>query len=266
MIPIIDREKIVFVSSGASSPKLSGVSKYFFRTWPSDIAEALAMAKFAFENLSFRKAGILYINNEYGIGLKEPFANRFEDLGGKVIVAESFEQNATDFKAQIIKIKNLKTDFVYLAGNPREMARSIKQMRELGLRQQILGISTLNEKEVLEIAGKAIEGVMFTDVSYDPNSPTEETQKFIKDFETMFNRKPGILAITAYDALVVLKDAIEKNGLAPEKIANHLRNLNDFQGASGKISFDENGDVKRNVRIAIVKEGRFDTRLASFTW
>jgi len=260
MIPIVDQNKILFISSGASSPKLSGASKLFLRTWPSDIAEAIAMANFARDSLKYTKIAILYINNEYGIGLQQPYTKRFQELGGQVVSEESFEQDAVDFRAQLTKIKKLEYDAIYLAGNPREMARCIKQAKELGIQKQILGISTLKEKEVLDIAGAASEGVLFTDASYDPNSSNQATQKFVSSFEVKFSEQPGILAVTAYDAMMVIKKSVEECNcdLDTENLAEFLRNMGTYQGASGTISFDANGDVKRDVRITAIKNGKFE--------
>ena len=266
-IPIINQEKILFISSGASSPKLTGVSKYFFRTWPSDNAEALAMAKYAFNELQVKRLSILYINNDYGIGLKNPLIKLFTKLGGEIVIIDSFEQGATDFRTQLSKIVAVKQDAIYLAGNPREMGRCIKQARELGIITQFLSISTLNDPEVFGITGqKAIEGTIISDASFDPDSPNPLTQSFLKDFKGMFNKEPGILAITAYDALNVLVHAIEKVGERPEAIADFLHNLKNYNGASGSLSFTPGGDVNRPIRISKAENGSFIPIERDYQW
>jgi branched-chain amino acid transport system substrate-binding protein len=266
-IPIINEQKILFISSGASSPKLTGVSKYFFRTWPSDIAEALAMAKYARNELKLNKIAILYINNDYGIGLSEPFKSTFESLGGKITVTENFEQGATDFRTQLTKIKANNPEAIYLAGNPVEMGRALRQMRELGIKAQVLSISTLNDKEVFKITGaKIIEGTIITDASFDPQSEDPAAKKFMQDFSAMFNHEPGILANTAYDALMILAHAIEKVGTDPDKLSAYLHSMKDYTGVSGKISFSEGGDVNRPIRISVAKNGRFEKRFSDYIW
>lgn len=266
-IPIINEQKILFISSGASSPKLTGVSKYFFRTWPSDIAEALAMAKYAHDALKFNNIAILYINNDYGIGLSEPFKSTFESLGGKIVSSENFEQGSTDFRTQLTKIKASNPEAIYLAGNPVEMGRSIKQMRELGIKKQVLSISTLNDKEVFSIAGaEALEGIIITDASFDPKSEEPAAKKFMQDFRTMFNHEPGILANTAYDALMILTQAIEKTGTNPDEISDYLHAMKDYAGISGRISFSQGGDVNRPIRIAGAKGGKFQKIIEDYKW
>lgn len=257
-IPIVNKRKVLFVSSGASSPKLTGVSKYFFRTWPSDNAEALAMAKYANNELKISTVAILRINNDYGIGLSEPFSKVFKDLGGKVLGTESFEQGATNFRTQLTKLKSYNPEAIYLAGNPREMGRAIKQARELGIRIRFLSISTLNDPEVFAITGsEALENIIISDASFDPQSDDPAAQKFMTDFRKMFNREPGILANTAYDALMVIAYAIDKVGANPDSIAEYLHSMQDYAGVSGNISFSEGGDVNRPIRISNAKQGSF---------
>ncbi|MBI5676557.1 MAG: ABC transporter substrate-binding protein [Nitrospirae bacterium] len=266
-IPIINENKILFISSGASSPKLTGASKYFFRTWPSDIAEALAMAKYAHNEMKLNKIAILFINNDYGIGLSEPFKSAFESLGGKIIISESFEQGATDFKTQLTKIKASTPDAIYLAGNPVEMGGALKQIRELGIKTQVLSISTLNDKEVFTVAGaKAIEGTIITDASFDPQSEDPMAKKFMQDFRTMFNHDPGILANTAYDALMILAHSFKKVGTDPDRLAQYLHSMKDYTGVSGKISFSEGGDVNRPINISAAKSGKFEKLISDYIW
>lgn len=264
-IPIIEKQKILFVSSGASSPKLTGASKYFFRTWPSDIAEALAMAKYAAEKRGIKTVSCLYINNDYGIGLSEPFAKRFTELGGKILGKELFEQNATDIRAQLTKIKSQHPEAIYLAGNPREMARSISQARELGIVARFLSISTLNDAEVFNTVKRAdIEGTVITDASFDPNSNWPEARKFMESFQAKFHKGPGILANTAYDALTILAHAIQAVGTDADALSSYLHSMKEYRAVGGTISFAEGGDVNRPIRISAAKDGHFAVDLSDF--
>lgn len=257
-IPIITKERLIFISSGASSPKLTGASMYFFRTWPSDIAEALAMGKYAREKLGISSVSCLYINNDYGVGLVEPFSKEFSSLGGRILGKELFEQNATDMRAQLTKIKRQNPEAIYLAGNPREMARCITQARELDITQKFLSISTLNDKEVFDLAKKEdIEGTLITDASFDPRSDRPEAKVFIQSFQEKFKKEPGILANTAYDALMILVHAISEVGTDSDAIAAYLHNMKTYPGVAGPINFTEGGDVNRPIRISIAKGGQF---------
>lgn len=260
IIPIIESNRVLFVSGGASSPKLSGASKYFFRTWPSDLAEAIAMARYSKRKLNVGRIAILYINNEYGVGLRDPFKQEFEALGGIIVSQQTFAQEATDFRTQLVSIRSANPEAVYLIGNPREMARCLKQARELGLKTQFLSVSGLVDPEVVNIAGAAAEGVILTDASFDPTSQNPETQRFLFRFKQKYGKDPGMLAVTGYDALRVLIHALDETGGEPTAMAASLRGLKEFPGAAGTISFDDKGDVSRPVRISTVKDRKFVTK------
>jgi branched-chain amino acid transport system substrate-binding protein len=260
VIPIIDERKTIFVSGGASSPKLSGSSKYFFRTWPSDLAEAVAMAKYVRGREGMSQVAILYINNEYGIGLRDPFMKEFQTLGGEIVREQAFPQESVDFRAQLTAVQRENPQGIYLVGNPREMGRCLKQASELGIKTQFFSTSAFVNSEVLNIAGSAANGVILTDASFDPKSPYAETQKFIKDFQEKYHQQPGMLAVTGYDALRVVVYAFDRTDGTSDRIVEFIRNLRAFPGAGGPISFDAQGDVQRPVRISTVVNGQFVTK------
>ena len=225
------------------------------------------MAKYAHERLNLARIAVLYINNDYGIGLLEPFSKTFTGLGGTVVAAESFEQGATDFRTQLTKLSALKPDAIYLPGNPREMGRALRQARELGITTQILSISTLNDREVFAISGpEAIEGTIITDASFDPSSEEPAARRFTEDFRRTFNHEPGILANTAYDALIIVAHAIEQVGEDPDALSDYLHTMKGYRGVSGEISFSSGGDVNRPVRIAEARGGQFKTVVPDYRW
>ena len=104
------------LSPSASSPKLSGISKYFFRVYASDAAEGSFMAATAFQKLHLRSVAIMYINNEFGLGLQRVFRDRFETLGGKVHLTLAYDRDQTDSRTQLTRIKATRPDGLYLAG------------------------------------------------------------------------------------------------------------------------------------------------------
>jgi branched-chain amino acid transport system substrate-binding protein len=257
LLPVIEEQKLTLVSGGASSPQLSGSSRFFFRTWPSDLEEARSMARYARGKRNWSKIAILYINNGYGVGLREPFRVAFENLGGKIVAEDSFLQGTTKFASQLDAIGRAKPEAVYLIGNPREMANCVKEAKESGRQWQFLSVSGFREPEVIWIAGAAAEGVILTDVSFDPKSKDADTKKFIEGFWAKYHREPQMLAATGYDALRVLVRALDDAQGDRRRVPEKLRALHNFPGATGPISFDEKGDVRKPVRLTEVRNRQF---------
>ncbi len=104
MAPIAVRNKVVFISPTASNPKLTMAGDYFFRVCPSDAYEGEFVANVAYNKLKVRRVSILYINNDYGIGLKDSFKKVFEKLNGDIISEGSFNEGDSDFRSQLAKI------------------------------------------------------------------------------------------------------------------------------------------------------------------
>ena len=261
LAPLLDEHKLVLVSGGASSPQLSGYSRFFFRTCPSDLEQARTMARFARGSLGLSRIAILYPNNAYGLGLREPFREAFVMLGGTIAAEDTFLSGATDFASQFAAIKQSKPDAVYLIGDPKEIGRCVQHARHLGLHWRFLSVSSFTEPEVLSIAGTDADGVISTDTRFDPDSPYPATRRFVELFKLQHSgRVPGALAATGFDALTVLVTALDEAKGEMSRVPDLLKAIHgldgrDFEGAAGPIRFDENGDVRRPVRLTEVRNG-----------
>ena len=86
-----------------------------------------------------------------------------------------------------------------------------------------------------------IEGTIITDASFDPTSDWPEAKKFMQDFHAKYNKEPGILANTAYDALMILAQAIGKAGTNADALADYLHSMKAYHGVAGTIDFTEGG-------------------------
>ena len=257
MEPVATEQKVILFSPASSSPKLTGISDYFFRNWPSDVLEATALAEFAYSDLGLRRVSTAYVNNDYGLGLKDEFARRFAELGGEVLAEESYEQGATDFRAQLAKIKGDNPDAVYLAGYHREMALATRQIRELGMDVQILADADYGVPELLEIAGPAAEGAVYSTPDYDPAKGGREMGEFATAFEEAHGEPPTIFEANGYDAVMIICKAAAEVGTDTDRIAEHIASLEHYPGVSGDTSFGRRGEVTKPAAIRTVRDGEF---------
>ena len=257
MVPIIDKNRIIMISPSASSPKLSHSSDYFFRVWPSDVAEASIMAEVAMDRMKLKKFALIYGNNDYAIGLRDVFMESVKRLGGEILVTETYNEGDTDFRTQLTKIKKAAPDAIYMTGYYKEFAKILIQAKEMGIKAQFLSCGTFPEPEILKIAKEAAEGVVFVQPYFDRNSKDPLIQKFVENYEARFNVEAGIYAAHGYDAMRVLAEAMKIGGISPERIRDALLGLKDFPGVTGKTTFVKGGDVVKPARIMTVKDGEF---------
>ena len=254
--PVAERNKVVLFSPASSNPEITGAGDFIFRNDVSDVFEGMKMAEETWQRLGIRQVAILYINNDYGVGIKNIFSQKFEELGGNIIVVEFFEQEATDFRTQLIKIKQFNPEAVYIIGY-KEQIQILKQYKELGMKAQILAPIMFEDPEIINMVGDIAEGAIYTYRAYDPQSNQTEVKEFILNFKAKYGIEPDNWAAQSYDALKIVALAIEIGGYDAEGIKKEIYEIENFPGVSGLTTFDENGDVIKSIRLKTVRNGKF---------
>ncbi|MEW6419332.1 MAG: ABC transporter substrate-binding protein [Nitrospirota bacterium] len=254
IVPIITENKLPTISTGSSNPKLSGSSPYFFRLWNSDIEEAVISAKFIATEKKLNEGVILYIRNEYGDGLQIAFEKEFAKYGGRILGKESFEPGAASFREQLLKLKALNPQFVYLIGYPVEIPRVLVEMKKQKFDVQVVTTAAIEDKSVIEQAKVAADGVIYP---YPKPAQTKITESFKQTYKQKYGEDPGSPAAEAYDAVMLFAETFKKVGVDRQKVRDFISSIR-HEGASGLIEFDKNGDVHKPMEMKIIKAGKFE--------
>lgn len=248
--PVANDNKVVMISAASTSPKITDAGEYLFRVIPSDALQGEFGAQLVYDK-GYRKLAILYSNEEYGVGFQEVLKKSFETRGGKVVKREAFNRNVTDVRTQLVKIKAQNPDALYLISNsPASSVAALKQLKTLRMKVAVFGSEGLKSADLLTSAKDAAEGLIITSVAV---GNAEFTEKHKKEY----NADPGPFAAQGYDAFMALSKVIEKGTKTGEEIKEALGGL-EFDGVSGKIVFDSNGDVEGNYDVYTVKGGAFE--------
>jgi len=256
-VPVINQHAVVLFSPAATSPKLSGMSKYFFRNWPPDVFDGTAMGDFAAKTLHLKRVAMLYVNNEWGVAISKIFSGVFQANGGTVVETESYEPSATDFRTQLVKIAAAKPEAIYIPGYLKELIIALRQKQELRVGGKVLSAYGFYDPMLLEQAKTAAEGAVFTVPAFDPDNPSSAGREFTANFQTEYGEKPDVWAAQAYDAAEIIAAALKTGATTGPDIRNEIAKTNDFDGVSGRTSFDENGDVQKPLRFMTVRHGEF---------
>ncbi|RCV63323.1 branched-chain amino acid transport system substrate-binding protein [Methanophagales archaeon] len=257
--PIADKESVVLFSPAATSPKLTGISKYFFRNWPSDTYEGTIMGEFTADELKLHNVAVLYVNNDWGVGISQVFEKTFREKGGTIVAEEAFDPGASDFRTQLTKIKESDPQAIYIIGYLKELLILLKQKEELGIETQILSSSGFYDPQILQEVGEAAEGTIFTVPTYDPESPNEVEKAYVSTYEAKYGVTPDIWSAQAYDAMNIIAYALRNGATSGPEIQVELLKIKGFEGVTGLTSFDEKGEVQKPLRFLMVKNGEFIT-------
>ena len=198
MEPIATKNNIVLLSTGSTSPKLSGISKYFFRIWNSDDLEGRVAANFSSDSLDILNISVLYINNDYGVGLSNVFEKQIIKRGGVVNEKIAFEQNSKNIKTQIAKAIN--ASVIYIVGYTNENALIINNLKEIGYKGVVLGTVTMQDEKIIELSKTAAEGVIYP-YPEDPDPNQQVVSDFNSSYRGVYNEKPGITSDVGFDAV-----------------------------------------------------------------
>ena len=256
MAPLAEKVQVVILATGATAPKISDAGEFIFRIWNSDAYEGEVSAEYAFTKLGLTNVAILYINNDYGAGLREVFTKQFERRGGKISAVEGFDPNVTDMRTQLTKIGASRPDGLYLVGYPKEIPVALRQAKELGVSGVRIGTVAMQDPQLLQTAGDAAEGLLFP---YPMEPAGQEAARFKAAFKKRYGKEPGITSDVGYDAVRMITKALETSkGASGDAIRKGLNTLKDYPGASGTMTFDEKGDVHKPMGIKAVKKGAFE--------
>ena len=241
LCPLAQEKKVVQISPASTVPALMDCGEYFFSLMASDTAQAPEWVR-VLEHLGRREAAIMYMNYDYGIGVKGTFVAEMESAGYGVLIAQPFEVGGADFRTEILKVKELNPEVTFIVGSAREAAIVLKQARELGFDTQWVTCVSIVTKEVPELAGKeATEGIMGLRAG---SMETSEYRTFAKAFEQKHGVPPTIWADFAYDTTMMVAKAIEKGGYTADGIKKALFEVGGaYSGASGPKKLNEYGIV-----------------------
>ncbi|WP_270791350.1 ABC transporter substrate-binding protein [Enterococcus avium] len=228
------------------------VQDYIFRSCFQDSFQGIVLAKYADENLKADKAVILGDNSsDYASGLKKAFKETYK---GEIVAEENFTAGDKDFQAMLTKIKDKDFNVIYIPGYYTEAGLIIKQAREMGIEQPIIGADGFGDEKLIETAGASnVKNVYYTGHFSTKAPATDKVEPFVAAFEKKYGKQPSSFNALAYDSVYMIKQAIEDKGKAtPEAINKGLANLKDFEGVTGKITMDkEHNPVKSAVVLGL---------------
>jgi len=256
--------KVVAITPTATTPKLSGYGEFLYRGCSRIDKQAQVLTDYVVKNWKPKTAAVFFSNEPYGKGCADLFSKFFEKNGVKVVATESFMRGSRDFKAQLTKIKAANPDILFIPGYTPETAPAAAQARQLGMNQKILGVYGDMDPVYIQLAGPGAEGHVIG-VEYDEDYDTPKNKAFKKNYEELVKKNIDpyniMFAALHYDAASMVLEGMKKNGPTAEGIKKFLDGMKDFDGVTGKLSFNKDHDVQRagteGVYIVEVKGGKY---------
>ncbi len=250
---VAQANKIPMISNVSTHPDLTAIGDYIFRVCYDDTLQGRAMAQFAYTHLNARSAVICFdMASDYSMGLGSSFASAFEKLGGHVLKQISYKLRQSNFRQTAAMIKELDPDVLFVPGYD-ESAAIVNEAFRVGVRAIPIGGDGWDSPAFFQRGGNRIAKGYFSThwsaVIVDAKSLS---------FVTKFGSRGALVAPVAlsYDATYVLVDAIRRAGSThSESLRAALAATRDYEGVTGPITFDQQGDPLKSLVIMEIVDG-----------
>ncbi|MCU0304878.1 MAG: branched-chain amino acid ABC transporter substrate-binding protein [Thermoanaerobaculales bacterium] len=261
LIPVVDKERVVCLSPSASASSLTGSSPYFFRLFATDEIEGSTAARFLHDQRSVRTVVVLTDDSTFSRGLEAEFRQHFElVLGGEIVATvhdelEWWERKAADM------VNAHQPDAVYVVGHADHIVTCLELLSRIGYEGVRATTSAVFIADLLDRGNPALEGVVFPLAALracrDEAGGTPECP-FVDRYRAAFGGEPDLFAAHGYDAMrVAIRALVDARSVDVRELRRYLRvGLQEFQGVTGTIAFNERGDVRRYPVMHTVFNGR----------
>lgn len=277
--PIATRNRVMLISPGSTSPVFTDRAKkgefngYWARTAPPDTYQAQALAKLASDR-GFKRVATIVINNDYGVGFEREFIQAFKQLGGAVTNESKptrYDPKATTFASEVQAAFSGQPEAVAAIAYAETGALLLKTAYEQGVSKNVQVLLTDGSKseQFPQQVGKTSDGkyILAGALGTVPGADGKALEALSKAWQAKYNRPPAEYAAQAWDATALLvlaaqsakantgeaiqsklKDVANAPGTEVSDVCEALKLLKDgqdinYQGASGNVDIDENGDV-----------------------
>ena len=266
VIPVVEKAGIPLISCAAGIKITDPVKKWVFKTAQND---TLAVARIYEQLRKERKSkvAILTVSDGFGASGREQLKSQAASHGIEIVADDTYGPKDTDMTAQLTKIRGSQAQAVICWGTnpgPAVVARNFKQ---LGLTIPLYMSHGVSSKKFIELAGEASEGVRLPSgkVLVADLLPKNDKQKasllaYVKDYQRHYKTEGDHFGGHAWDAVMLLKGAIERGGDSPESIRNQLEATRNFAGIGGVFNYsphDHAGLTKDAFVLVEVKKGKW---------
>ena len=254
---VAQREGIPMISNISTHPDVTRTGNYIFRVCFTDVIQSKAMAHFAAKTLKAR-TGVLMVdlNSDYGIMLSELFRKNFETSGGSILSRLEYKNNSDlrHFRHMISRAGELNPDVIFIPGFV-ESGIILREMTKAALKAIPLGGDGWGFNDFFKAGGSEVpQGYYCTHWNVQSTSaPALEYLSHRQDKTDVWAAE-----VLSVDAVNLLAQAMIQSGTPTDRsrVRKYLSEVHGFQGITGTISFDKNGDPIKDVVIMEIRNGK----------
>ena len=255
---IYQRLRTPMIAAYAVHPDITKAGDFIFRVGTLATVQGRAGAHLAVEKLGAKKIAVLTMDNDFGVSLAKAFKSEAEKLGAEIVYEAKFAVGEKDFRTILNELKKKNPDVIYATGYYFNASKIVTQAKELGIYQTIIGQEGYDSPLFIQLSkNHAANGtVITTDLDRDSEKPV--VQWFIKEYEKKYGRPADMVAASTFDAIMILKKAIEAAGKVDKNaIKKALINVSGEDFVTGFKRFTSFREAVREVVCQVILNDSF---------
>ena len=250
-------DPVVLVSPTASSPRLTGISPWFFRVAPSDDAAARYVARWTLDSLGARRAAVIYRNDSYGRDWSSTFAATFRAGAGVIVSRDPYLPGITEWEAYAGMLARLRPDVLLFPGDAGDAVELLRALDAAGVTLTFIG----GDGTGAMASAPEAQGARYV-AFFDPERATSpEGESFVNRYRARYREDPDMFAALSYDAALAIGKSVVGGAHTRAAVRSAIERIGNgspaLDGVGGSIAFGRNHDaVGRSVGVTTIGEYR----------
>ena len=243
-----------YISAYAVHPDITRSGDYVFRTSFMGEVQGRAGAKLVGEMMGKKRVSIITLANDFGKSLEAGFKEKAAEFGIEILGEYDYSIKDREFGPIVSKVKAEAPDAIYASGYFFTAGPLVSQLRAAGVDVPVIGQEGYDGEMFIKIAGAAAEGVIIT-TSLDRDSTEPLAQAFIQGFQKKSGYPADMVSASTHTAVLVLAEAMKRVDPSDKAALREAIASTSINAATGKISFNKLGEVRKSVQVQVVRDG-----------
>ncbi len=270
------------------------IGDWVFRNFITPRMQVKSLASFALNTLQVKQFAIFYPNEQYGNTFMNLFWDELNIQGGQVTAVESYQTDQTDFTGAIKKLMQGRHQMleqrqpapdenftpiidgwengveapvavhpsgfeaIFIPDAPKKVGLILPQLAYHDIQNvYLMGTNLWHSQDLIRMASHYAQGAICV-AGFFAQSDSLKVYEFTRRYEETFAKTPDFMAAISYDTAMMLFDIISRPNLVYRSAIKYgLMNVNAYQGVTGATSFDDTGEVSKQLSILQLKHDRF---------
>ncbi len=253
---IYQEDATPYIAAYAVHPDITRAGEYVFRTSFMGEVQGRAGAKLIGGMMGLKRVAMITLNNDFGKSLATGFKEQAANFGIEIVSEYEYSIKDREFGPIVSKVRADAPDAIYASGYFFTAGPLVRQLRAAGIDAPVIGQEGYDTQKFIEIAGPAAEGVIIT-TSLDRDSTDPVAQSFIAGFTAKAGYPADMVGASTHTAVLVMAEALKMAGPGDKAALRDAIAATTLDAATGNISFNGLGEVRKDVQVQVVKDGNW---------